>query len=178
MKTGLAVRGIMSITIGMIDPSWTGPISVLLVNFSERDVHLEQGEEFLRVTFHEHAKANGPPKYPQPTSGLGDVYHHYVEERRREVRILPATFLNLKGHGDELADATRKGLTAGALQIATFAALLLAFGAILIPIGTDAVRNLFMPEITNPLADDLRALEARVHALEVQQAAAKNPGQD
>jgi deoxycytidine triphosphate deaminase len=165
MKTGLATRGIMSITTGMIDPTWTGPISVLLVNFSEREIYLDLGEEFLRVTFHQHGDPS-QGRYDQQAGTLQEVVDRYVRKRQKEVRVLPAMFLNLKGHSDEIAAELRKDMFGTSLWIAGIAAVFFAIGAVFIPIGVDLARSAVPENITQPLADDLSKLEDRVNNLE------------
>ncbi len=162
MKTGLASRGIMSITTGMIDPSWRGPVSVLLVNFSENDVHLDAGEQFLRVTFHKHVKPTTGRKYPLQTSSLADRHAEYTAKQRKEVRVLPSTFLNLKGHRDDIVST----VTGAALIWAALAAVVFALTTMFIPIGVDLIRQATPWEWVNPVAADVARLEQRIRDLE------------
>lgn len=60
MKTGLSERGLMAINIGIIDPSYSGKISSYIVNFSDDDQLIDEGDNFLRSTF---VKLSSESKY-------------------------------------------------------------------------------------------------------------------
>lgn len=60
VKTGLSERGLMAINIGIIDPSYSGKISSYIVNFSDDDQLIDEGDNFLRSTF---VKLSSESKY-------------------------------------------------------------------------------------------------------------------
>ncbi len=53
-KTNLTKRGIWALTVGIVDPGWTGPVSTTLLNFSDIEYVIGPGEPFLRVSFFSH----------------------------------------------------------------------------------------------------------------------------
>ena len=54
-KTELTKNVIWALTVGIVDPGWTGPVATTLLNFSRDDHAVALGDTFLRVTFFDHA---------------------------------------------------------------------------------------------------------------------------
>ncbi|MDI9364247.1 MAG: hypothetical protein QM541_04795 [Flavobacterium sp.] len=92
VKTSLARRGIMAISIGIIDPTYKGLISTVIINYGNKPYTLKVGDSALRLTFH---KIAIPQKNKVVNSASSGTY--YVQERELETqKFLGDSFLNLK----------------------------------------------------------------------------------
>jgi hypothetical protein len=88
-KTALTKEGIWALTVGIVDPGWSGPVSTTLLNFSSVNKLIDRGDTFLRVTLFEHAPVD-PDMLPRPISE-GD-YAKGVQSLA--AARFPPTFLN------------------------------------------------------------------------------------
>lgn len=52
VKNSMSIRGILAINIGLVDPNYKGPISSIVMNFGNKAFELNEGDSFLRLTFH------------------------------------------------------------------------------------------------------------------------------
>jgi deoxycytidine triphosphate deaminase len=91
LKNSLCNQGILAISVGIIDPLYTGLMSSTLINFSKSPVELRSGDPFLRVTFHQYE----PKTDLQPPQLVSD--RRYILERKRKVHThFSKTFLDLE----------------------------------------------------------------------------------
>ncbi len=90
VKTGLCQEGILALSIGIIDPGFSGRISSFLVNFSKRERLLQKGDVFLRTVFHE--LSGDPSNVPEKVISDDDLMS---ARRRAAVENFDATFLNI-----------------------------------------------------------------------------------
>lgn len=54
LRTSWTRRGILTLTVGVVDPGYHGNLSTAVVNFSSQPFQLQPGDEFLRTVFFEH----------------------------------------------------------------------------------------------------------------------------
>jgi deoxycytidine triphosphate deaminase len=109
-KTRLSNKGVLALSTGIIDPGYEGRVSSILINFGKDPFFLDQGEAFLRVTFHRTAQLRSgsfvePPGYSEDS---------YQRDRRDIAVTLPETFLNIPQI--ESTVATRVSLPLSALS--------------------------------------------------------------
>ncbi|HWZ44247.1 MAG TPA: hypothetical protein VNW97_12280 [Candidatus Saccharimonadales bacterium] len=91
LRNGLSSKGILAISVGIIDPLYQGLMSSTLINFSRSPVSLSTGLFFLRTTFHEYS----PKRDLAPPKLISDA--DYRSERCRKVEDrFSETFLDLK----------------------------------------------------------------------------------
>ena len=56
LVNAMSRKGLLAVNTGVIDPTYNGPISTVLINFSSQTRALKVGERFFRVTFTSHAR--------------------------------------------------------------------------------------------------------------------------
>lgn len=49
-------KGLLALNAGIVDPTWQGPIGTILVNFSNREIELKNGDQFFRLLCMQHEK--------------------------------------------------------------------------------------------------------------------------
>ncbi|GAM96632.1 hypothetical protein U91I_00252 [alpha proteobacterium U9-1i] len=169
-KRQLASKGIMAINTGMIDPAFRGPISVILVNFSDRPQDLEIGTEFLKVIFHAHELSVDDPAELDET-GLKTVIDDFSAKREREARQFARTFLNFDGHAQEMQKVVGERIVQTAVIQATIAAAVLAVLAIFLPIGVQLMRDdsHANAQTNAQLREDVEALQLQLAVLRAEQ---------
>ena len=130
LKNDLCKRGVLAINIGVVDPTFEGPISSTLINFGEKAYLVEKGLSFLRVSFHrcpKSPKANDSRKYDRET---------YLEEVKKDVRAYSGPmFLNMDATAAQAAETAFGNFKNNLLIWASVAALVLALLAIFAPLG-------------------------------------------
>ncbi len=87
-KTTLTHQGIWALTVGIVDPGWTGPLTTTLLNFSKVCYPIHRGDEFLRVSFFEHAPVHR--KHMRRAPPLSE----YVKKQQKAASLFPTTFLD------------------------------------------------------------------------------------
>jgi hypothetical protein len=100
-KTTLTRHGIWALTVGIVDPGWTGPIATTLLNFSRVDHSITQGDPFLRVSLFEHEPV--PPEKLRKAPPL-EVYLRDIQ--KIAACMFPVTFLNTT----QIAEAAGKNV--------------------------------------------------------------------
>jgi deoxycytidine triphosphate deaminase len=91
LKNSLSSQGILSLSVGIIDPLYDGLISSTLVNFNKTPVPIRIGDAFMRVTFMEYVPE---PNLKTPAVLTDD---EYIRQRIRKVGTqFPRTFLDLE----------------------------------------------------------------------------------
>lgn len=93
VKTDLSRRGLLALNTGIIDPSYQGPVSAVMVNFGRTPFSLHRNDVFLRLTFHRYE----PPadfKILQPVDR-----REFERQRRKEVaERFSSSFLDIADH--------------------------------------------------------------------------------
>lgn len=169
-KTTMTQKGIWALTVGIVDPGWDGPIATTLLNFSRADHHVQENDEFLRVTLFEHAAV--PKELLRKSKG--------IEEYMRSMRSLaaaqfPTTFLDT----DHIAEVARKNAVEDVLKRSALWAAIIAGSLALAAFGTQWVDRTFLMKGAFISADqefvrmqqDMRALQDRVAHIEGRQEA-------
>lgn len=59
LRSSFTKKGLLALDVGLVDANFFGPIGSLVINFSKKPIRLDAKEEFFRVLFFEHAKAEG-----------------------------------------------------------------------------------------------------------------------
>lgn len=100
-KTTLTRNGIWALTVGIVDPGWTGPIATTLLNFSRVDHSIAQGDAFLRVSLFEH-----DPVPPEKLRKAPPVEVYLRDIQKIAASMFPITFLNTT----QIAEAAGKNV--------------------------------------------------------------------
>jgi hypothetical protein len=89
----------LALNTGIIDPSYEGPVSAVMVNFGRTPFSLHRHDVFLRLTFHRYDP-------PADFEALQPVDRQdFVRERKKEVaERFSSSFLDITGH---IAEAAR-----------------------------------------------------------------------
>jgi deoxycytidine triphosphate deaminase len=91
LKNRLCNKGVLAISIGIVDPLYEGLMSSTLINFSRSAVPLRAGDTFLRLTFHRYR----PESEVIVPIMLAD--QDYIADRRKKAEVhFSDTFLNLR----------------------------------------------------------------------------------
>lgn len=155
-KTSLTRDGIWALTVGIVDPEWNGPVSTTLLNFSKLRHRVELGDEFLRVSFFEHA--------PVTTSKnrTVDSFETYTREvRQKACGRFPSTFLDKVGVSKEAGKtAIDKMEQRGLVWIACIAAIFAIFQIIAVYVPP------FIPGWQGATKDEIQELERRIDEME------------
>ena len=91
VKTSLTKSGIMATNIGIIDPSYSGFISTLLINFGKSEHAILKNDTALRVTFSRMKDSVEKIKL----SNNNQLCTEYMQDIRRHIPHLDEKFLNL-----------------------------------------------------------------------------------
>jgi deoxycytidine triphosphate deaminase len=93
VKTALSREGLLALNTGIIDPSYEGPVSAVMVNFGKIPLVVSRGDQFLRLTFHQYE----PPENFQSLRPIGP--EEFLRGRRKEAALrFSRLFLNLPDH--------------------------------------------------------------------------------
>lgn len=100
LKNRLSQRGLLALNTGIIDSGYVGPISTVIINFSNEDAIIPLGKthekkEFFRVVFHKLAPQSIPPTGQSSTSinYTAQQYEDYKKDKVETLQKLPKTFL-------------------------------------------------------------------------------------
>ncbi|MDB4223948.1 hypothetical protein N9850_09270 [Granulosicoccus sp.] len=64
LASSMTKQGLLALDHGIVDPSYEGPIGTLIINFSNTNVMLREGDEFFRVLFLTHEPIKDSVDYP------------------------------------------------------------------------------------------------------------------
>lgn len=132
LKTGLTRKGVLTLTVGILDPGYEGPLSTAIINFSSSEISIEEGDTFFRNIFFQHAKAKD--------CGYKISREHYISDVSKGTIGFSDTFLDIKKISNEIISQFFK--TEWIIVNATAIALLLAtIGLIATPLATSAFRH-------------------------------------
>ncbi len=154
-KTSLTKVGIWALTIGIVDPGWTGPLTTTLLNFSKVDYSIFVGMQFMRVSVFEHEPV-GKDKLRPCTS----LPAYMQDAKDKAMTTFPSTFMDK----DEIAGQ------AGNKAVRTLIVRVLAVAGVITLISGSAVY--FMNNVHVQVAlfneKEVQQLEARMGSLEAQ----------
>lgn len=99
LKNRLSQRGLLALNTGIIDSGYIGPISSLVINFSNVNAEIPSGrstaeKEFFRVVFHKiDSSASQTSPIQVSTSYTASEYSDYKQKAIKNLENLPKTFL-------------------------------------------------------------------------------------
>ena len=166
-KTTLTRRGVWALTVGIVDPGWTGPVSTTLLNFSDTPYLVMPGDTFLRVSLFKH-----PPVSEGLCIESPSIPNYTGEIQKIAASFFPKTFLNTD-------DITRKTLDAvvdwikhnGVLWLAAAAGILALIQVIAISLQIGL--QFWQSSDQTDLQKSLLMMETRINELELK---SRNPG--
>jgi len=150
LKTTWTHKGVLALTLGIVDPGWDGPLATAVVNFSKKSFPIRVGDPFFRLLFLSHKATQ-----PQPLIRTMAQYTNDIEDHTTSYS---ETFLTIDTLVPEIADKIF-GLPRIAFTFGV-AALILAALAIFAPIAW----TVYSDSKSNSVK--IEALEKRVEALE------------
>ncbi len=108
VKNSLSLEGIYALNIGIIDPSYQGPISTILINFGNKTKLIKENDEVLRMTFHRFIVNDDDHVFNlrKYTSRA-----RYIADRKNAAgNALGSTFLSIREVKTEINKYVRDGL--------------------------------------------------------------------
>ena len=91
LASSMTKQGLLALDHGIVDPSYEGPIGTLIINFSNTDVMLREGDEFFRVLFLTHEPIKDSVDYPC----LKFTHEEYLQEQQNNLLTkFSSSFLN------------------------------------------------------------------------------------
>ncbi|RJT16057.1 dCTP deaminase domain-containing protein [Rahnella inusitata] len=99
LKNRLSQRGLLALNTGIIDSNYTGPISTLIINFSNVNAAIPSGRnrderEFFRVVFHKiDSSPLALPNIERQVLYKNKKYNSYKKRVTKNLKSLPKTFL-------------------------------------------------------------------------------------
>jgi deoxycytidine triphosphate deaminase len=95
LKTGWTKKGLLTLTVGIVDPNYSGPLSTAVVNFSKTDFEIDKGMPFFRTAFFQHEKVEWPVS--------GNAVDAYERDVREQSNKFSENFLNIDSLAHEIA---------------------------------------------------------------------------
>ena len=165
IKTSLCDEGILTLNIGIIDPTYDGLLSSTVINFGRNPYHLKVNDVFLRLTFHQY----DPPAQLTVLPRKSD--EEYLKEKKIQVlEHFSELFLNMsvvsRRAAAEVFGSWRKGL----LTFVPVAAVVIALITFGVTVGVSYVDRRWpaRDRLRDEVVDELRATALK--ALEEQTA--------
>lgn len=157
LRTTWTKQGILTLTVGVIDPNYEGPVSTALINFSGKPFKITRNEAFFRTVFFEHA--------PTEKQSYKKTRKQYCDDLIKETGNFSESFLTIDTLAPELAPKII-GMPRWALLIGVIGlgfATVLALIGILLPPVTSITNDLFFKN--QHLEERIEALEAKLREL-------------
>lgn len=101
LKNRFSQKGFLALNTGIIDSGYFGPISTVIINFSNVDAAVPSGKskeekEFFRIVFHKISSDLTESYQPENLVYNPDNYDKYKNYRLKDLENLPKTFLEPK----------------------------------------------------------------------------------
>lgn len=150
LRTTWTRQGILTLTVGIVDPCYNGPLTTAVINFGKNDFCIQKGESFFRTAFFKHEVGDVEPREEGQKEYEKSVItdsHHFSD-----------TFLTIDSLSEEIAPKIW-GLPRLGLKIGIVALGLSVFG-------------LIVPQVWGISAEimkkniQIEQLEERIEALE------------
>lgn len=158
-------KGLLAFNTGVIDPTYNGPISTVIINFSEKTRDLVIGERFFRVTFMEHGLVD-------KTLDAQDR-KKYITKLVDDSRQFPSTFLDLDGINDTVEKSVTDQVNAAIPKIFPMITFVIGLSALVVTmisiIAAPIIREILLPKPT-PIETENTAHANEVSALTVDNA--------
>lgn len=123
----IATRGIFLINSSTIEPNYEGPLSGILLNFSNEDFEMSENMSIAKVTFH---RIEGVDTKTTPKTDKREATAYTEELSKRAKKNYGRTFLSIKELGGEIEDGLNKKIIRSISISGIILALLLAFATL------------------------------------------------
>jgi len=147
LRTGWTKKGLLTLTAGIVDPGYEGPLSTAVINFSGKEVNICRGEVFFRTAFMFHQKVE--------TEGMKITRDKYRENLIKDSTSFSESFLTIDTLAPEMAPKIL-GAPRLALYITLLGLGLALFGLLYSP----------LKDLTNMVVLKNHTLEKRIEMLE------------
>lgn len=163
LKTTWTRQGILTLTVGIVDPGYDGYLGTAIINFSKNDFALTKGDTFFRTAFFKHEETEGIARREEEDG--------YKKEVIRDSAAFSDSFLTIDSLAGEIA---RKlfGLPRIGITIAIVALVLTLLGLALPPakgLWTEIIKNNVevetMQEEMIEMQSTIDSLQSRVEQL-------------
>ncbi len=158
LRTTWTRKGLLTLTVGIVDPCYDGYLSTAVINFSNTAFSLQKGDTFFRTAFFQHEKADS-------AKGRSETEEGYRNSVVQESNLFSETFLSVDSLADEVA-SNIFGMPKNAARIATIIgmiALLIGFAGLIVPpalnLSTEVAHKNAKIEL---LEERLREIERRL----------------
>jgi len=147
LRTGWTKKGLLTLTAGIVDSGYEGPLSTAVINFSGKEVNICKGEVFFRTAFMFHEKVD--------TEGMKITRDEYREKLIKDSTSFSESFLTIDTLAPEIAPKIL-----GAPRMALYITLT--------GLGLALLGLLYLPlkDLTNQVIFKNLSLEERIEALE------------
>ncbi|WP_405232521.1 dCTP deaminase domain-containing protein [Lentisalinibacter salinarum] len=154
LRTTWTKKGLLTLTVGMVDPGYEGPLSTAVINFSNTNFTIEKGDHFFRTVFFEHKGTTA--------QGAKKTVSGYKSEVLQSRHVFSSSFLNIGSLANEIAPAIfgMPRLAAFVTIIGSGLAVLVALFALILPPVMDIAKGISADEAK------LQELEIRMDYLE------------
>lgn len=149
LKTTWTKQGVLTLTLGIVNPGWTGPLATAVINFGRSPFTICEGDPFFRILFHEHNYVD--------VEETGSSHPEYFKDLIRQTRNFSDTFLTI----DTLAPEVAKSMFSMPRL-----AIYLGISALIV-----SILSFFAPAAQSLMegrGERLRSLEERVSEIESQ----------
>lgn len=147
LRTGWTKKGLLTLTAGIVDPGYEGPLSTAVINFSGKEVNICKGEVFFRTAFMFHQKVE--------MEGMKVTREKYRESLIKDSTSFSESFLTIDTLAPEIAPKIL-GAPRMALYITLTGLGLALFGLLYSP----------LKDLTSQVVFRNLSLESRIEALE------------
>jgi deoxycytidine triphosphate deaminase len=120
IKTSLCNEGILALSIGILDPGYTGKLASALLNFGQNVKLIKKGDVFLRLTFHKIS----PTSSLDNLRALTDSQYTKDVQQRMLTYFSSGSFLNVD---EAITKSTEQQLRTWRTQIFTWIPVLAVF---------------------------------------------------
>jgi len=95
LRTTWTRQGILTLTVGIIDPCYDGPLTTAVINFGKNDFCIQKGDTFFRTAFFKHSVDDVHPRKEERGPYMNSVVadSHYFSD----------TFLTIDSLSKEIA---------------------------------------------------------------------------
>lgn len=154
LKTGWTKKGVLTLTVGIVDPGYNGPLSTAVVNFGGKKFDIDKGDAFFRTAFFEHEEVSIEEQAVER--------QEYIKTVRSDASHFSESFLTIDSLAEEIAPKIF-GMPRWPIALAFIAMFLAVVGIIMVPL-TNLGAEIFMKnsriDALQKRIDDLEALRS------------------